>query len=151
MSIHPLVHGSFTIERRYEASATQVFAAWADPEVKALWFIGPPGWSVVRRELDFRVGGSEVLQGRLPSGMETSFTARYHDIVPDQRMVYDYDMHLNGQFHSVSLATVEIRAEGDAARLIFNEQVVFLDGTKDSSSREHGTAAHLDRMRNFIR
>ena len=155
MTTSPVAHGTFTLERTYPASVAQVYAAWADPELKARWFIGPEGWSAVRRELDLRVGGRELLQGRFASsGRETLFTARYHDVVADERLVYVYDMHLNGALHSTSLATVELRPQGAVTLLRFTEQVAFLDGTQGTDgtdSRERGTAAHLDRIGALLR
>ncbi len=142
-------HGTFTLERTYPAAPARVFAAWGDVELKTRWFIGPEGWKELARELDFRVDGRELLRGRHGSGMETLFTARYHDLVRDERIVYVYDMHLDGKHHSVSLASVELSREGRGTRLVFTEQVVFLDGTEGAagtSARERGTAAHLDRL-----
>jgi uncharacterized protein YndB with AHSA1/START domain len=143
-----VIHRSFTIERRYAASPARVFAAWADVETKARWFIGPPEhWKLLRRELDLRVGGHELLHGQMLNGPETRFEARYHVIVPDQRLVYVYDMHHSGRHLSTSLATVEFEAApGGGTRMSFTEQVAFLDGEDGARSRELGTAAHLDRL-----
>jgi uncharacterized protein YndB with AHSA1/START domain len=145
MSLPRIAHDRFVIERVYAFPCSEVFAAWSDPEVKAQWFIGPSGWKAVRRELDFRVGGEEVLHGRFATG-ETLFRARYHHIEPDARIVYDYDMWLSGKAHSVSLASVELIDRGAKTQLIFTEQVAFLDGTANADARKHGTAAHLDRI-----
>jgi len=145
MSQHDLTHDRFVIERTYAASPAQVFAAWADPEVKARWFIGPEGWTVIQRELDFRVGGEELLQGRYATG-ETLFKARFHDIVAADRIVYVYDMFMDEKHHSVSLAAVEFRPIRGGTRLVFTEHVAFLDGTPNADGRKHGTAAHLDRL-----
>jgi uncharacterized protein YndB with AHSA1/START domain len=151
MNNRSVVHGSFVIERTYDATAARVFAAWADPEIKSAWFIGPEKWTAVKRELEFRVGGQEVLHGRFPSGSETIFVARYHDIVEGERIVFDYDMHYDGMHRSVSLATVEIKGVAAGAQLVFTEQIVFLDGNDGTASREHGTAAHLDRIAEQLR
>jgi uncharacterized protein YndB with AHSA1/START domain len=151
-------HGQFTIVRHYAASPARVWAAWADIDVKARWFIGPERWELIERRMDLRVGGEEVLRGRFADGalpgrcggaLETQFSARYHLVEPGQRMVYVYDMHLNGNHHSVSLATVEFAPEGAGCQLRFTEQVVFVDGTQakeGTASRDHGTAVHLDRI-----
>jgi uncharacterized protein YndB with AHSA1/START domain len=150
MTTAPVAHGTFTLERIYPVPPAQVYAAWTDPELKARWFIGPDGWIAVRRELDLRVGGRELLHGRFAaSGRDTLFTAHYHDVVTDERLVYVYDMHLNDTLHSTSLATVELRAHATSTRLVFTEQVAFLDGTQGTdgtAARERGTAAHLDRL-----
>jgi uncharacterized protein YndB with AHSA1/START domain len=149
MKNQPISHGTFSIERRYEALPADVFRAWSDIDLKAKWFIGPEKWSLFRRELDFRVGGSEILHGRFENGRETLYTARYHHIAPNTRIVCVYDMHLNQTHHSLSLATIEIKPVPNGTRLLFTEQVAFLDGTigaEGTLSREHGTAAHLDRL-----
>lgn len=149
MKTSPIFHGSFAIERRYPVPPERVFAAWTDPALKATWFIGPPGWQLIERSLDAREGGSELLHGRFAGaqGRETKFTARFHHVAPAARLVYVYDMHLNGAHHSASLATVEFFADGAGTLQRFHEQVAFLDGTTADEgvpSREHGTAAHLD-------
>jgi uncharacterized protein YndB with AHSA1/START domain len=148
---HPeITHGKFVIERIYEASRAEVFAAWADPAVKARWFMGPEGWTEIRRELDFRIGGEELLHGRLATG-ETLFRARFHDIVSDERIVYVYDMYVSAKHHSVSLAAVEFHSARGGTRLVFTEQVAFLDGTLSADGRERGTAVHLDRLAGQLR
>jgi uncharacterized protein YndB with AHSA1/START domain len=148
MSTPSIVHGSFTIDRTYAAPVPRVFAAWADIEMKARWFLGPPeSWKLVQRELDFRVGGREVLRGEHASGRTSHFEARYHVIVPDQRLVYAYDMDVGDKHLSVSLATVELTATASGGtRMTFSEQAVFLDGEDGVRSRETGTAAHFERL-----
>jgi uncharacterized protein YndB with AHSA1/START domain len=148
MSYQEIAHGKFAIERIYDAPRARVFSAWADPAVKARWFVGPEDWTPIERKLDFRVGGQELLHGRF-AARETHFCAQFHSIVVDARIVFTYDMHLGGQHHSVSLATVELAPSGHGTRLIFTEQVAFLDGTDGNEgtvSRQLGTAAHLDRL-----
>lgn len=54
-------HATFNLERTYGTSTDHVFAAWADPEAKAVWSIRPGS----QHELDFRVGGREVNRSRL--------------------------------------------------------------------------------------
>ena len=146
MKSQPIRHGSFSIERVYRASPARTFAAWADPELKARWFQGPADrWTLVKRELDFRVGGSELAHGKFKDGPESVFVARYHAIVPEQRLVYSYDMHVDGKHLSVSLATVEFAATREGGtRMTFTEQVAFLNDDYDLKSREDGTKGLLD-------
>jgi uncharacterized protein YndB with AHSA1/START domain len=148
MKTPPIFHGSFTIERTYAVPVPRVFAAWADIETKARWFSGPPDqWRLTARELDFRVGGREVLRGERSGGTVTHFDARYHVIIPDERLVYAYDMYVGDKHLSVSLATVELEPTSEGGtRMLFTEQAAFLDGEDGVKSREIGTAAHFERL-----
>jgi uncharacterized protein YndB with AHSA1/START domain len=148
-ALRPVVHRTLTVERRYAASPTRVFAAWVDPEVKARWFIGPPAeWKVLERRLDLRVGGHELLVGQLTgAATETRYEARYHVIVPDRRLVYVYDMQHAGGHLSTSLATVDFEATAPGGtRMVLTEQAAFLDGEDGAKSREQGIAAHFELM-----
>lgn len=146
MTQHSAAHGSFTLERVYDATPARVFKAWADPAIKARWFGGIEGWQMLERSIDFRIGGKERLSGRKGSGVVSTFDAVYHDIVPDQRIIYCYDMHLDDRHISVSLATVTLKPEGAGTRLTMTEQGVFLDDYDDGGSREHGTRILLERL-----
>ncbi len=147
MTERSVTHATFVIERTYEASPARVFAAFADPAAKARWFAGPSDkWTKQVREIDFRVGGRERLSGAWEGGPVSHFEGHYWDIVPDQRIVYSYDMRLDDKRISVSLATVELKPAGSGTRLVFTEQAAFLDGYDDAGSREHGTGALLDAL-----
>ncbi|HET6618688.1 MAG TPA: SRPBCC family protein [Dongiaceae bacterium] len=150
MAERSATHATFTIERVYDATPARVFKAWADPEAKARWFVGPAAWQLVDRRIDFRVGGKEHLSGKR-TDFASVFDGVYHDIVPDQRIIYSYDMHLDRRHISVSLATVEFRAEGARTRLVFTEQAVFLDGYDDAGGRERGTRILLDQLGTELR
>jgi uncharacterized protein YndB with AHSA1/START domain len=146
MSQRSVSHGTFVIERTYAASPARVFAAWADPAAKAVWFVGPGGWKELRREIDFRIGGRERLIGAHPNGRVSDFDGVYHDIVPDRRIVYSYGMHVDDKRVSVSLATVELAPAGRGTRLTFTEQAAFLDGFDGAAGREQGTGLLLDQL-----
>jgi uncharacterized protein YndB with AHSA1/START domain len=141
-----VVHGSFTITRVWPHAPARVFQAFADEKAKALWFAGPPGWEQHEKSFDFREGGRETLSGRHPNGMVSSFDCIYRDIVPNERIVYSYVMHLDGRKISVSQATVEIRPEGKGTKLVVTEHGDFLDGYDDAGSREHGTNWLIDKL-----
>ena len=146
MSERSTHHAIFVIERTYDASPARVFNAFSDPAAKARWFVGPDEWNQGGHELDFRVGGRERVSGGPPGGPVHSFDGLYQDIVPNQRIVYTYDMHMDEMRTSVSLATVEFEPEGDGTRLIFTEQGVFLDGLDNPAEREQGTKGLLDKL-----
>jgi uncharacterized protein YndB with AHSA1/START domain len=141
------VHATFTIERIYNASPARVFAAFATKDAKARWFAGPADkTNELEREMDFRVGGRERLRGRWHSGMVSTFDAVYHDILPDERIVYTYTMHLDDRKISVSLATLEFKPAGKGTQLVVTEQGAFLDGFEDNGGRENGTGSLLTKL-----
>jgi uncharacterized protein YndB with AHSA1/START domain len=146
MTQHSAIHGTFTIDRNYDATPARVFAAWANPEFKAAWFAGPAGWQQLERSHDFRVGGREVVHGRLEGVFESRFVCTYHDIVPSQRIVYVYDMFVNGGFMSVSLSTVTFVAEAQGTLMRYTEHTTFIDGNDGSKSREQGTRDLFERL-----
>ena len=76
----------------------------------------------------------------------SQFDATYFDIVPDERIVYAYEMHIDGVKISVSLATIEFKAAGQGTTLVVTETGAFLDGYDDAGSRERGTAQLLEQV-----
>ena len=146
MSARSVVHASFVLERSYPAAPERTFAAWADPEAKARWIADAPE----RYELDFRVGGWERHNGIAPDGRPYAFQAIYQDIVRPSRIVFTYDMLIDGTRISVSLATVEIAPEGAGTRLTYTEQGAFLDGRDRPADREHGMGSLLDALETYL-
>ena len=151
MTERNVTHATFVIERTFDAAPARVFKAFADPKEKAKWFGGPPGWDEQEVSMDFRVGGREVNNGGPKGGPLHSFEARYQDIVPNKRIVFSYDMHLDDKRISVSLTTIELTPMGAGTHLKFTEQGAFLDGYDDAGSREHGTRELLDALVALLR
>jgi uncharacterized protein YndB with AHSA1/START domain len=141
-----VTHATIVVERTYDVSPARVFAAWADPAVKARWFASPEEWGPDEFELDFRVGGRELNRGGPKGGPVYTFEGHYQDIVTDQRIVYSYSMHLDQTLISVSVATVELHPEGAGTRLVLTDQGAYLDGHDSSGQREQGAGALLDAL-----
>ena len=148
-----VVHAHFRLERTYDAPVERVFAALSDEAAKSRWFSGDAGrWQQLERSMDFRVGGRERLKGRWEGGVTSTFDAVYHDIVPNERVVYTYEMHLDDRKISVSLATLQLKPAGARrTTLSVTEQGAFLDGYDDAGSRERGTGMLLDRLGESLR
>jgi uncharacterized protein YndB with AHSA1/START domain len=133
-------HATFTVERSYAAAPKRVFAAWSEPEQKNRWFGTREGGI----ELDFRAGGSEHFVAQGPDGARYTYTAVYKDIVPDERIVYTFEMYRDEDRISVSVSTVELRGAEGGTALTYTEQAVFLDGHDNVAAREHGTREILE-------
>jgi uncharacterized protein YndB with AHSA1/START domain len=145
-AVRSAVHATFSIERLYNASPAQVYHALSDKAAKSRWFAGGEGHTIIEREMDVRPGGRERVRGRWASGTVSTFDAVYFDAVPDERLVYAYEMHLDDRKISVSLATIELKPEGRGTRLVITEQGTFLDGYDDAGAREKGTGFLLDQL-----
>lgn len=142
-----VVHATFQLQRSYDAPVARVWRALTDEAAKRKWFAGNPDrWQLIERQMDVRPGGSERLKGRWEGGVVSTFVATYHDVIVNQRLVYSYDMYLDDRKISVSLATMQLKAEGATTMLIVTEQGAFLDGYDDAGSREQGTGFLLDAL-----
>ncbi len=148
MTERSIAHGTFTVERTYPVAPARVFAAWADPAAKAKWF-GDPGSDNTPQIADFREGGREYSAGQFG---DTTYTmdVGYRDIVPDNRIVYSYDMTLNGQRISVSVATIEFQPKGQGTRMVITEMGAFLDGLDTVEQRRAGTEQIIDQLGVFL-
>ena len=151
MTNRSIVHASFTLTRHWPHAPEKVFQAFAKEEAKAKWFGGPPGWQQHEKLFAFREGGRELLSGRHPNGMVSTFDCTYHDIVAPKdggegRIIYSYVMHLDGRKISVSQASVELKPDGAGTKLVLTEYGDYLDGYDDAGSREHGTNWLMDQL-----
>lgn len=151
MTTHKIHHDTFTLERTYKASPDRVFNAWANVEAKAKWFGGPSDvWTSTERTMNFKVGGQERAGGIFKNtNMTTLFAATYFDIVENQRIVYTYDMFVNGEKISVSLASIELYpAVGGGTRMVLTEQGAYFDkeAEKSAISRRNGTLGLVEKF-----
>ena len=140
--------GSWSVIRDYPHPPARVFAAWADPAVKARWFdlSDPPDAAASTYRSDFRVGGRESASS--PPGRRPLWTyeAEYRDIVRDERIVVTYEIAVDGRRVSVSVATAAFEATALGTRLTYVEQGASLDGLDTADNRRGGTTSQLDRL-----
>jgi uncharacterized protein YndB with AHSA1/START domain len=146
MTLSTVAHETFVIERTFDVPVAQTFRAWADPLLKACWFAGSPEALGAGYELDFRVGGREVNRGGPPGGPVYTYESEFRDIIPEQRIVYTYEMHADESRISVSVATVLFSGDDSTTQLVITEQGVFLDGYDTVAQRQAGTHSLLDSL-----
>ena len=146
MTERSVSHATFTLERTYDSPPAKVFNAFADPAIKRRWFVEGGGWDVEEFTPDFKVGGHERsrfrFRGRAPLRNDTP----YHDIVPNERIIFAYIMTVGENRISASLVTLEFKPEDGRTKLVFTEQGAFLDGLDKVESREGGWGGLLDAL-----
>ena len=144
---HSVAHGTFVIERDLKQPPSRVFAAWAAPKKKSKWFGVPSNPPQV---FEFRPGGRESSSGQIPNGPTFNFDVTYQDIVPDERILYTYDMHMDGKKISVSLAAIEFAPRGSGTRLKVTEYGLYLDGLDTMEQRRAGTEGLIAQLAAFL-
>jgi uncharacterized protein YndB with AHSA1/START domain len=156
MTQQSVIHDTFTIERTYPATASRVFGAFASQEAKGAWGdtgdLEPGGADAAQTEFAFRIGGCERF-GFKYQGRTYRYDARYYDIVPDQRIIYSYEMYANDVRISVSVATIEFSKTADGTALTWTEQGAYLDGIDGPQAaelRREGTAEMLDGLTKYL-
>ena len=134
----------------------RVFAAFSSREAKDAWGddpgLEPADGTADSTEFDFRPGGRERFGFKYES-RTYSYHALYYDIVPDQRIVYSYEMYADGARISVSVATIEFGKNGDGTALTWTEQGTYLDGIDGPQApalRKEGTTEMLDGLARYL-
>ncbi len=83
----------------------------------------------------------------LRAGPSTRTSREFRDIVPEQRIVYTYEMYADETRISVSVGHGRVpRADDATTQLVLTEQGVFLDGHDTAAQREEGTRSLLDSL-----
>jgi uncharacterized protein YndB with AHSA1/START domain len=75
------------LERRFAASAEEVFDAWTSPEVMRRWFHCGPDWDTPEATVDLRVGGAARVVMRRPDGTDAGARGEYTLIDRPRRLV----------------------------------------------------------------
>jgi uncharacterized protein YndB with AHSA1/START domain len=141
----PSTTTDFVIEREFAATPNAVFQAWADPQAKQRWS-DCHAEHTTEYHLDFRPFGHETHKVVYPDGRVQQVEKVFFDIVAARRIVFAYDIQLDARRLSVSLVTVEFFASPRGTRMVYIEQLAYLDGHEDRAQRLRGTEESLDRL-----
>ena len=145
----PMKHGSLSLTRQMNAPREKVYEAWTKLEHRKHWFVGP-AWTEINRSLELKINGIEIAHGCFADGTETIYTARFHLIEPNIRLIYAFDMQVGGKLFSVSLAGVEFKSKSTGTELTYTEQGLFLIGEYNAESRTAGTNGLLSQFSSYV-
>ena len=144
------IHATFVIERTYPVPAEAVWHALSDNDARDQWFSGGPAFEVREKSHEFRVGGHGTEEGQWHGGPQSVFRSTYTDIVEMRRIVFTYDMWIDGQHLSTSLTTIALENDGDQTLLTYTEQGVHFDGLDSVEGREEGSRGILDQLGSYL-
>jgi uncharacterized protein YndB with AHSA1/START domain len=147
---HSQVHATFVVERTYPQSSRLVWHALSDNTARDQWFGAGDAFAADEKSHHFEVGGHGTEDGQWHGGPRSRFRSTYTDIVELQRIVFTYDMWIDGQHLSTSLTTIALEPEGDGTRLTYTEQGVHYDGLDTVEGREEGCAGLLDQLGTYL-
>lgn len=144
-----LARAGFTLTRDYPVPVGRVWDAFALGEQKLAWFGDADAFERGEWRFDFRIGGRDVAEGAFHDGPVSRYEATYVDIVEQQRIVTTYDMWLDGEHLSTSIASFEFEPidapDRTGTRFTHVEHGVFYDRFQaDAAAREAGSRGLLD-------
>jgi uncharacterized protein YndB with AHSA1/START domain len=135
-----LARAEFSLTRDYPAPLEDVWDAFADEDKKLQWWGAGDAMEPREWEFDFRVRGRDVAEGQFHGGPVSRYEATYTDIVEHVRIVTTYDMWLDGDHMSTSVASLELDPIAEGTRFTHTEHGVFFDRFwADGPGREAGT------------
>jgi uncharacterized protein YndB with AHSA1/START domain len=143
-------HATFVIERTYPVPVEAVWHALSDNDARDQWFGAGEAFDTRDRSHEFRVGGHGTEEGQWHGGPRSRFVSTYTDIVDRQRIVFTYDMWVDGRHLSTSVTTMALEPDGAGTRLTYTEQGVHLDGLDSLEGREEGTRGLLDQLGSYL-
>jgi uncharacterized protein YndB with AHSA1/START domain len=144
------IHATFVIERTYPVPVELVWHALSDNDARDQWFSAGSAFDAREKSHEFRVGGRGTEEGQWHGGPQSKFRSTYTDIVDLQRIVFTYDMWVDGRHLSTSLTTIALEHDGGQTRLTYTEQAVHFDGLDSVEGREEGSRGLLDQLGSYL-
>jgi uncharacterized protein YndB with AHSA1/START domain len=141
-------HGTFTIERTYNAPQALVFKAFEDTNAKRRWFVqgDDENWQVESYDNDFQVGGTERSRFRYAGGPLISNDTVYLDIARNERIIIAYTMAAEGNIFSSSMSTIRFEPHGEGTKLIYTEQGAYFGEADQIPGRKEGSKGLLESL-----
>ena len=136
---------SVTIVRRIKASPAKVWAAITQPELMMQWW-GPDAGPTLHVEVDVRPGGRFSVVFRLENGEEHNPTGIYREVVPEQKLVFTWDLPGVAEPESLVTFLLEPIDIGTKLTLIHTQ----LPDEAMRRSHEQGWSGLLDKLPVFL-
>lgn len=141
-----IAHATLVMERTYNASASRVFAAWADVEARKRWSAPTDNIRIEYEAANFREGGKDVSRCIEPGNADYVATVTYLDIRKDQRIVFAEDVVHGDKRVSAALISMELAPKGGATRLALTMQIASFEGAGMEQGYQFGWSSALNNL-----
>lgn len=140
-----------TLEKTFSVSVATVFAAWSDLDTRSRWNSPSEEVKIKYTEDDFSVGGKDVSLCLVGDHVVAEVVGIYHDIVPDQRIVYTEIIKSGeGDTLGVSQVSVGFTPMGSGTGMVVTLQTVALAGPEVLDDVAAGWTASLGMMEKVL-
>jgi uncharacterized protein YndB with AHSA1/START domain len=151
MTQSEIIHDTFTLKNTYSAAPAEVFAAFAQIEKKKRWYADSDTYDVLKYNLDFNVGGKEVLVGKMrPStpvaGAVLIWESVYADVKQDRSIIFSQAVDMNDHRISCAMITVEFLVAEVGCEVRLTHQAAFFEGSDGPEFRKLGWEALLNQL-----
>jgi uncharacterized protein YndB with AHSA1/START domain len=141
---------SVTVTRVYPVPPARVFAALSSREAMVVWANPDPSFRTSFESWDFRVGGRGLMRMQPPEGDPWINEDRYHEIVPDRRIILTSSLNYRGMLMFAGVLVYTITSEGTATRLTIDEHGCFPDGRDKAEHHRLGWTQILEQLAAYL-
>jgi uncharacterized protein YndB with AHSA1/START domain len=136
------------ITRVFDAPRALVFKAWTNPEHLVRWW-GPHGFTVLKCEMDSRVGGGWYIRMRSAQGREDRQRGVFREIVAPERLVFTYAFEDEvGKRGHETIVTVTFTDDAGKTRLTVHQAIFESDEMRNDHVRGWGET--LERLTDYV-
>jgi uncharacterized protein YndB with AHSA1/START domain len=108
------------IDRVLPARATEVFAAFADPERLSAWW-GPKGFSIPSLEFEPRVGAAYRIEMQPPEGDAFHLAGVFREVDPPSRLAFTFNWEPPDAEDVETIAALSFRDAGGSTAVSFSQ------------------------------
>ena len=140
------------LHRVFATKPEKIFRAFLDADAMAKW-LPPYGFTCKVHHFEPKVGGTFKMSfTNFTTNTGHSFGGEYLEIVPNERIIYTYVMHIDGKFLSASVATVTFEKQGNGCKLVLAESGAYapIFPGDQNKMRKNGTEDLLDALGRFV-
>lgn len=147
-----IVHETLEFERMLDASATDVFAAFASKQALLDWSDPGEGWDMRYDVFDFRVSHTDVASFGVIGQPPYTSTTHYLAINSGTRIIYASTLTHKGKLTFVGTVTVELQPLGAAVtQLRLVEAGAYIDGADGPEGHRDGWNFMLDNLAKYLK